>query len=196
MRVRVFVSSFMLAMSVGWLSEAQGATLFTTTAHTARVSVGTGADATSAGPFNFTSGTSLIMSCSHSGLQLAVSENSDLRTTFTVTRSSFSSCAPFSPWVGTHQPRWRLTVSGTGVVIGAFTRYSATLHNLAFDLAGGLYTGRLETGVTATQSTVGTSPICFDFNGAGTVSGPLTGDGRVDTEYCLTGAAAAFSFTN
>jgi hypothetical protein len=104
--------------------------------------------------------------------------------------------SPFSPWIGTHAPPWRLTVSGTGAVIGASTRYAATLHNLAFDLAGGLYTGRFETGVTATQPTIGTSPICFDFAGAGTLAGPLTGAGTVDTRYCLTGAAAAFSFTN
>jgi hypothetical protein len=184
-----------VALGIG-ASGASAATLFTSTAHTTRVSVGTVADATSVAPIDLTSGSSLINRCQHSTLQLRLEENSDTRVSIGVTGSSFSSCSPFASVIGTHSPPWTLTISGTGRVIGSFTDYSATADRVAFDLAGGLYTGNLTTGVTITQPTATTSPICVDLNAAASVAGPLTGDGRIDGKYCLTGAAAAFSFTN
>jgi hypothetical protein len=178
-------------------SGASAATLFTNTAHTTRVSVGTTATATSEGNIDRTSGATLLNRCPHSSLHLVVEENSDTRVSIGVVASTFSACTGIGAVTGVHTPPWTLTITGTGTMIGGSTAYAATVHRVTFNIVGGLYAGNLETGVTATQPTAATSPICVDLNAAGTVSGPLTGDGRIDGKYCLTsGAASAFSLTN
>ena len=197
MRIRalLFVPALAAVVLGIGVSGASAATLFTSTAHTTRVSVGTTADATSVSPIDLTSGSQLLNRC-HSTLQLALRENSDTRVAIAVTGSSFSNCSGIGPVTGTHVVPWTLTITGTGRVVGSFWDYSATADNVVFDLLGGTYTGNLTSGVTITQPLVGTSPICVDLLAAGTVTGPLTGNGRIDGRYCLTGAAAAFSLTN
>ena len=174
---------------------ASAATLFTSTAHTTRVTVGATAVATSVAPFDLTSGGTLILRCPHSTLHLVLAENSDNRVDLSVTGSAIFGCVGLGAVTGTHVPPWTLTITGTGTMVGGFMSYAATMHRFAFDILGGQYAGNLE-GVTVTQPTVATSPICVDLNNAGSVAGPLVGDGRIDGKYCLTGAAAGFSLTS
>jgi len=175
---------------------ASAATLFTSTAHTARVAVGAVASASASTPIILTSSTSAINSCSGSTLNLQVTQNTDAGgVAATVTGGAFSGCSPFSPGL-TFTPPWRLTVTGNGTVVGANTQWNASFDNVRFDLNGGLYTGNLTTGVVAFQPTAGTSPLCIRFSDAGTLSGPLTGNGRIDGNFCFEGAAAGWSLTN
>ena len=66
---------------------------------------------------------------------------------------------------------------------------------MSIDLAGGNYQGNFPTGLTATQPTAAGAPICLHFNGAGTLVGPLTSNGRLDGSYCFEGTAANWTMT-
>ena len=198
MRIRalLFIPALAAAALAIGASGASAATLFTSTAHTTRVAVGTTAVATSVGNIDLTSGGALLNRCPHSVLHLVLAENSDTRVNVSVTGSAFFACSGLGAVTGTHVPPWQLTITGNGTMVGGFTAYAATAHRVTFDILGGRYSGNLETGLTITQPTVATSPICVDVNNAGSVSGPLTGDGRIDGKYCLSGTAAGFSLTN
>jgi hypothetical protein len=202
MRIRalLFIPALAAAALAIGVSNASAATLFTTTAHSTRVTVGATADATSQGPIILTSGGSEVNRCTHSSLGLRLDENSHARVSITVTSSTFTNCSGLGGQAtGTHTVPWQLTITGNGAPSGSQTRWAATVHRVAFDfalIASGVFTGNLETGVTATQPTVGTSPICVDLNAAGTVAGPGIANGSIDGRYCLTGAGAAFSLTN
>ena len=185
------LAAAVLAVGTG---HASAATLFTTTGHTTRVPVGATASATATSPLDWTSGTAVINKCTHSSLHLVFSENSDATVVGTVVGGSFTPCV--SAGSGNFGTPWRLTVSGSGTMSATNTVWGATIDSVSFNLLGGTYSGNLTTGVTAIQPTVATSPICIRLANAGSLSGPLFGDARLDGQYCLSGSAAAFSLTN
>jgi hypothetical protein len=172
--------------------------LYTTSGHAALVSVGATANATATLPVVGTSATGVaIESCPHANLRLAVSASSGPRVVFSVVGSLFSSCLPYA-LSGTFAPPWKITVAGTGTVLGPSTRFAATIDSFAVDFSdfdGSFTASPLANGVTATQPTAGTAPICIDFAAAGPINGPVTGL-TVDARFCLTGApATAWSLT-
>jgi hypothetical protein len=196
MRIRAILFSAAVAASavagIG-ASGASAATLWTTTAHTTRVAVGATGDAINSGPIVLTSNGSAINSCSASTLHLVVDENTDTRVSITVTAGTVTGCTNF-PVTPTFSPSWKVTVTGASSVVGANTVFASTVHNVAFDLVGvGLFSGNLETGVTATQVTAGTAPICLTLTSAAGLSGPAPG--TIDGRYCFEGASAAWSAT-
>jgi hypothetical protein len=195
-RVPLLVASA-LGMTAG---TASGATLFTTGAHTARVTVGATAGLTTSTIARFTSGTSgsTFNTCASSTLGLTLVQNNDTKVILTTTGGTFSGCVPFTPvtptFSGTSTP-WTLTVSGTGTVSGTRTQWGATLDSVSLDYGNGNYRGNYS-GLTAFQPSATASPICVAFVAAGSLIGPITGDGRLDTTYCFEGGAAAWSLTN
>ena len=141
-----------------------------------------------------TSTTTVINRCTHSSLHLTVAQNNDMAVVGNIVASSFTSC--LSPLAGNFTTPWRLTVTGTGTTSGASTSWNAAIDNFSYTYLGGTYAGNLTTGVAATQPTAAAAPICLHLASAGSISGPLTGDGRFDGSYCLSGTSAAFSLTN
>jgi hypothetical protein len=184
------LASTVLAVAV---SEASAATLFTTAAHTTRVTVGATKTMTTTRDLTLTSGATTIMKCTHLTAHTRQDRNDDALILDTVHAGSFGPCN--SPITGNYSPPWKITISGTSTTSGGFTRWNAAIHDFSFSLLGGTYTGNLTTGVTVTQPTLTGAPICIHLNAAGSVSGPLTGDMRFDSTLCYTGTAAAYSLT-
>ena len=191
MRVRaLLLAAAVLAVDA---SGASAATLFTTAAHTTRVTVGTTAPATLANGLVITSASTPIYTCLHSTLHLTVAQNNDAPLVGSVVGGSLSPCNV--PMTGNFATPWRLTIAGTSTMVGGFTRWNAAIDNVSFNILSGTHSGNLTTGVTATQPTAAAAPICISLVAAGAVAGPLTGDGRFDATYCLSGTSAAFSLT-
>jgi hypothetical protein len=184
-----------VALGIG-VSSASAATLFLSNNHAGgRVTVGATATATSVGNVDLTA--AVTNRCTHIGLNVRVVENTVARSSLEVYSSSFGTCHPFQA-NGTHLTPWRLTVTNSPTMIGAFTSYPATLHNAAFDLAvpnqRGAFTGNLE-GLTVTQTTSTTDHLCVDANNAGTATHITLGPGTIDAKFCLTGTPTNWSLT-
>ena len=195
MRIRAILLAPALAamlLAVG-ASGASAATLFTSAAHTTRVAVGATASATLTAPLVWTSGATAINRCTHSTLHLTVAQNNDTAVVGNIVAGSFSPCN--SPLTGNFATPWKLTITGTSTMVGAFTRWNAAIDNISYNQLGGTYSGNLTTGVTATQPTTAAAPICIHLATAGSVSGPL-GSFNLDGSYCLSGTSTAFSLTN
>jgi len=208
---------------------ASAATLFTTPAHTTRVTVGATASLLS-GTYNMTSGTEVVQSCSSSTFNVRVSQNADTSVDLTVTSGAWSGCAvPITP---TFPNPWRITVQGNSAVSGSSTVWpTTTLTNFTYDLFGGLYSAGTITrnhlvaegagtatttrptnaftdatppsgstppsnGLYWSRPTAAGAPLCLVFARAGSVVGPLIGDGRLHATYCFEGAASTWSMTN
>jgi hypothetical protein len=199
LRVLALLPAF-AAVAVGLTADtASAATLFTSTGHTSRVSVGsTGSISTTS--VRLTSGTSgsTVEACSNSTLNLTVVQNNDTRVVLAVHSGSFTTCSPFPTiqptFSGTSTP-WTFTVAGTGTVSGTRTQWATSLDGMSYDFGGGNYRGNFAN-LTAWQRTASPSPVCIEFASAGSIVGPLTGDGRLDTTYCFEGGAAGWSLTN
>jgi len=194
MRLRAILPASVLAVAavLAGAGSASAATLYTTTAQTTPVSVGSAFSATATSTVTFTSATSLMNQCTSSTLSGTVQQNSGGTVAGNITSGSFSSCSPF-PYVATFPSAWALVISGSSTIVGGTTSWNATLANFRFDLNNGPYSGNFTTGgVTAIQNHA-SGPICLRFADAGTYSGPLTGNGRIDANYCLGGGSAAWS---
>jgi hypothetical protein len=210
MRIRALLFMPVLAAAVLGVgaSGASAATLFTTTAHTTRVTVGAKASAASTGNIRLTSGTtgSTVENCTSSTLSLTLTQNNDTKVIGQIDSGAganvFAGCSMFPTvtptFSGTSQP-WTLTVSGTGTVSGTRTQWTAHVDTVSVDFGNGNYRGNLgiSGSIFAYQPTAAAAPICLEFNSSGSLIGPLTGDGRVDGTYCFEGAAASqYSLTN
>jgi hypothetical protein len=201
-RAPLFVAVLAAAVLGVGAASASAVTLFSTTAHTVRVSNGAVGDATSVAPLDFTTTAGvLIQRCTHSNLALVVRDNGAASGVVAMTVTGIA-IAPgcvgtLGQPSGTHFPPWVFTVTGHSTMIGTQTDWVGTLHNIALDTPTlGLYTGNLTTGVTFTQPTVATSPICIDFNAAGTLRSQFAAPMLIDAKYCLTGASAGWSLTD
>ena len=195
MRVPLLVPALAAAALGLGASGASAATVYTSATHTTRVAVSSSQTlTTSVGrSISLTSGGLKINECTHTVTHTTTSQNSGT-VRWTVVASGFAPCN--SPMTGNHATPWSLTVTGTGTASGGFTRWSAAIDGVSFNLLGGTYTGSLTTGVTVTQPTAAGAPICLHLNTAGSVAGPLTGDGRLNGTQCFTGTAASYSLTN
>jgi hypothetical protein len=201
MRIRALLFTPVLAVALlgAGVSSASAATLFTTSAHTTRVTVGATASATATTNIRLTSGTSgsTVNNCNNSALSLALRQNNDTKVIGAITAGSFSNCAPFATvatFSGTSS-QWTLTVSGNSTTSGTRTQWAASVDSVSVDFANGNYRGNFGN-VTAYQPTATGAPLCLEFASSGSLVGPLTGDGRVDGTYCFDGASAAYSLTN
>jgi hypothetical protein len=195
MRIRALLTlSALIACGVG-ACNSSAATLFTTTAHTARVTIGATAVATGTN-IDLTSGTALINHCAHSALNMTLAQNNDTTVVGTFAGGSFNGCNnPITPtFVQNGAPTaWVLTISGTSTLINDQRCWQTQLHDVTWDLLGGLYSGTLS-GMTSCQPTSG-SPLTIKLLSSGTISGPLIGNGRYDGSYIFTSTASAWSLT-
>jgi hypothetical protein len=198
MRIRAILISSAAAVTaaMGMTSGASAATLYTDGTHGTAVTVGTTASATNTTAVVFTSATSVLNSCTTSTLNLVATANSGGTVSGTITSGTFQNhgagCSPLAA-SGIFSTPWTLTVTGSATTSGGVTSWAATVNNVAFTLTGaGNYVGNLTTGVTA-QQTGSSGAVCLVFNDAGTVSGPLTSNGRIDTKYCFEGGASSYS---
>jgi hypothetical protein len=196
MRVRARLLTPALAATVvlGFgVGGASAATLFTNGGHGTTVAVGATASATATSPVVLTSATSQLNVCNTSTLNLTLAQNSGGTVVGTITSGTFASCNPL-PATGLFSPAWKLTVSGSPTTSGGVTSWAASVASVGFSLGGGTYTGNLTTGVTARQTGAG-GAVSLNFNDAGTLSGPLTTNGRIDANYSFEGGASTYSLT-
>jgi len=170
--------------------SASAATLFTTSAHTTTVSVGAAASATATSPLVLTSATSVLNTCTSSTLNMTVDQNSGGTVSALITSGSYAVCAPFSmSFTGTSKK----IITGSPITVAGMTFWTqVTVKHWALDLFNQNYTGDIVSGVTVSQPHA-SGPMCIRFSDAGTVSGPLTGNGRLDGNYCFTGASSGWS---
>jgi hypothetical protein len=183
--VTVATSAAVLGIGAG---SSMAATLYTTKAHTTAVKVGTTATGAS-GTVSLYSGSTKVNSCTSSKLKLKLTQNSGGTVAAEITGGSFSGCklattinAPWSPG---------LKITGSGVVSGTNTVFSAAVDNVSVKFAGGTYSGNLTTNLDAQQSTTKGAPVTLKLTQAGTLTGPLTSDGTVVATYKLTGTGPA-----
>jgi hypothetical protein len=177
---------------------APAATLFSTTAHTAEVPVGTTVTATAETNVDFTlsSQPGLVWGrCTAADLHATVARNAGGVVALRVTGGAFAPCDQL-----TYQPTfatpWTLTVTGNGTVSGTNTAYSATVDSVAYDVVGaGSFQGNLEN-VTVTQPTTATSPITLRMNGGCGLLNATLGGLCVHGSFRLDGTAAGWSLTN
>jgi hypothetical protein len=176
-------------------NAASAATLFTTPAHTSRVSVGTTASIATTAGLRFTG--AIPDTCPSSTVGLRLVQNNDAGVILSATAASFSGCSPFPPLIptftGTSAP-WTYTINGNSNIGGTRTQWASALHNFSFDFAGSNYRGNFNS-ITAFQPTATSSPVCLELASAGTFTGP-GGGGSLDATYCFEGGAAAWSLTN
>jgi len=194
MRIRAMMLALGATAALGMsASGAAAATLFTTSAHTTPVATGSAFSVAATSPFVLTSATSALNTCSSSTLSGTITSNGTTTGTVvgSITSGTLAGCTPFSFQV-TFPSAWALTVPGAAETAGDTTTWTnSQLHNFRFTANNGPYSGTLA-GLRAAE-TKGAGPICIQFADAGTITGPLTGNGRVDTNYCFTGASASYS---
>jgi hypothetical protein len=194
MRIRALIISaaVTIAVGLGVTSVASAATLYTDTAHTTAVSVGSTASIANTTPWVWTSVTSTLNTCTTSTIGLSVDQNSGGTVTATFTSGTpFTGCSPL-PIVPLYTTPWTLTISGSPTTTGDVTAWRASLTGFRFVLGGGSYSGDIETGVTARQ-TGADGHVCLNFDHAGSFSGPLTANGLIDANYCFEGGASSWS---
>jgi len=199
MRIRAMMFALVATAVMGiGASGASAATLYTDGMFNTLVAANTAVSATATSPVVLTSATSALNTCTSSTLSGTVTDNGSAsgRVTGNITSGSVAGCAPFSAQV-TFPSAWQLTVTGTPTTTSGFTVWHAQLHNVRFDLNNGPYSGTLD-GFLLRQghdTTAGPGPAgasCLQLSDTGTLTGPLTGNGRIDTNYCFTGAAASW----
>jgi hypothetical protein len=200
MRIRAILASSAVVMATTIAlglatTTASAATLYTDGGHATQVAVGGTFGATATSPFVMTSATSTLFSCNGGSTQsLRLNQNSGGTVIATFTAGTVAGCSPLG-WTGLYATPWTLTITGSPTIVGDTRFWSSAITNLAFSLAGaGNYSGNLTTGVTARQTGLG-GGVCLIFNDAGTFSGSLTSNGRLDTSYCFEGAASMYSLT-
>lgn len=179
-------------------APASADTLFTNPSRLTAVAPGTIASITS-GTVTAKTGSTPVNACRTSTLSLKVEQNDATAVAGTLTAGVFSNCALSA--AGDFP--WRFTVRGSGTTTGSTTFYpNATWENVSATLWGvspgdGTLTDATATPGTApvdglyVRQTATGSRICFVLNNAGTLSGPLLSDGKIDATYCLEGEAAS-----
>ncbi len=184
----------LLAAALGiCTSSAAAATLFTSNAHTTRLSVGTTFQAISTGGTVPSSPLMSAPTCTGDAtLQLDVVENSDTRVSLTVTNGTFAGCDNETTGIFD----WTITITGNGSVSGSNTVYTTTQHDVRFFVAGhGFFTDTDRVG-SADQPTVGTAPICITPPTPGGLLLARIPQAFFDFKYCFIGSAAGWSLTN
>jgi len=193
-RALLFIPALAAAVLGIGASGASAATLFTTSAHTARVAVGATATADVVGPLDLTLPPGTVANrCTNGDFSIVVAENSDTRVNLRVTAGTTAPC--LSAVTPTFSPPWTVTITGNGSPATPNVSWASTVHRVAFDIAGfpGVFTGNLETGVTALQPTAGTSPITLNLANAASATNPNVGTGNIDGNIRLT---TTWSLTN
>jgi hypothetical protein len=195
MRIRalLFIPALAAAALAIGVSSASAATLFTTAAHTTRVSVGATLSATVLPTLDLTAGGVVQNSCTAGNFDIIVGGNNDA--SGVDLRVVSGSIGPCDSRAVTPTFPWTVTITGNGSPNGTNTTWNATVHNSAFHVAGfGLFTGTLSTGVMALQPTVGASPVTLNLANAGPARNHVLGlDGFIDGNIRVNGA---FSLTN
>ena len=194
MHVRTILSAAFFTIMVT-STGASAATLFTTPAHTTRVTVGAVGSAT-ATPLALTSGSATIGLCGDARMTFTITQNNDAAVIGNVTNGALSVCSGFLGDTPTFSTPWRLTVTGSAIVSGTRAAWPAALYGFSYDLLGSYSSGSLTKGVTAAQPVAGTAPICLELVRASFLSGNLYGNGLLDGQYCFIDGAASWSLTN
>lgn len=176
-------------------APASADTLFTTVSHTTPVSVGTTASVASGTVTAIRDG-AVVNTCASSTLQLEVEKNDATLLAGTFTSGTFSGCflsaAGDFPWRFTVRSPSYSTLTSTVFKNTTWTDVSATLWGVS--PGTGTLTGAVNrpavNGAFVQEGPNNGSSICFSLNNAGTLSGPLLNDGKIDANYCVEGAAA------
>jgi len=194
MRVRALLCVPAVVLGLG-VAPASADTLFTGAGHTARVSVGAIASLAS-GTLTAKTGSTIVNDCAASTLDLQIEQNTTSLVSGTLTSGTFTGCS--LPTSGVFP--WRFTVRGSGVTSGTSTVFTnATWDDVSATLWGATPGSGTLSGATGSPPANGVyvregvgsgSSICFVLSNAGTLSGPLLSNGRIDATYCLEGAAA------
>jgi hypothetical protein len=187
---------FLLALAAlfGAAQSASAATLWTSTAHTVRVPIGTTTSLVSEGPVQLTNPTGVPAgTCGQWTLHGIVIRNDDTASAVQAVGGTTSDCTV--PVTLTFTPPWTFTFTGTGTPGAGTTSFTGTLDNAQFDLTDGLYTNPAPVDFAATQPLPGTSPITLRFNDAGPFFGP-TGAYFIDASFVFEGPATGWSLTN
>jgi hypothetical protein len=192
LRYTTISTAAIASIALSMASAAPAATLFTTTAHTTPVAVGTTASATNTTPVVLISAGSPVLTCNTSTLGMVLDRNSAGTVVATVTSGTLTACSPL-PATLLFTTAWQLEISGSPTTVGDVTSWPASLTGVHF-LLGATYHGSFTTGVTAQQTGAG-GHMCVNFNNAGQITGPLTANGRWDTRFCFEGTASAYSLT-
>jgi hypothetical protein len=137
----------------------------------------------------------VVNTCASSTLQLEIEQNNAAILAGTFTGGSFSGC--FLSAAGDFP--WRFTVRGSGLFSetksvfsnATWTSVTATLWGVSPG-SGTLTDADLGgfSGASVQEGPNNGSSICFILNNAGTLTGPLLTNGKIDASYCLEGATA------
>ena len=198
MRIRalLFIPALAAAALATGASSASASTLFTSTAHTTRVAVGATGSIASTTTTNLTADPGgLVNQCETLTLNFNVHENTETRTSLTVTSGTIDGCSPNPVTITFLNGPWKATITGTGTVVPPNRAYTTTIDNVQFDVLGQLFSGALATGVTVTQPTVTTSPISLSLAAAGPIIGSGGTAGTIDGNLRMEGTAASWSLT-
>jgi len=172
--------------------------LYTTPEHVGAVSVGSTATVVS-GTVTARTGAATVNSCGSSSLVLRIDDNTPSGVVGSIISGTFTNCALSA--AGDFP--WKVNVSGSGTVSGtsriftnaSWSSVSATLWGVS--PGNGTLTGATGSpptdGVYVRQVASTGDSLCFVLDNAGTLSGPLLSDGKIDATYCLDGSASAWS---
>ena len=203
MRIRAMLFMSLAAMAVVGIgaSGASAATLYTSAAHTTTVSLGATLSATTTTPpkgIRLTSGTATVNNCTHATINGTVGANTGGAIVIDFGSGAFSGCNIATTFAGA----WALDIFGSGShgtsqSGAASLLWPATFTNVHMIFGGGTYQGNIVSGeggtITMSQGTTSGTGLCLNLSNAGTLSGPLTTVGKIDSQYCFTGTAANWS---
>jgi hypothetical protein len=184
----------MLAVLIAAVLGAAGApavTLFTTPAHTTRVTIG-GTGTGTGTDFRMTTSGQTFEACWDFTLGYAVTQNA-ADVSANVTHGHFE-CAP-DALVPTLATPWRVTISDGATTLGATRVWRASLSNVAYHYFFTFWHGDLTSNVTAVEPVVATAPICLQFKASASLFATAFGGMNIDSTFCFTGPAASWSLT-
>jgi hypothetical protein len=178
MRRTITLLAATAALAAGITGSASAATLYTTSAHTTPVAVGTSFSAVSNGTYYIYYGPSLVDFCLPSyTFQVAQNSGGIFKANIIARKPN---CGIYN-WGAILTGA--LTISGSSTTVGSNKAWASTSLTGALALSGHTYTENFTgAGVSAQQPTTGGSPVSIVLNNAGTmttpgVTGTYTGTG-------------------
>jgi hypothetical protein len=206
MRKRLTLAATLSVAVIGiGAGSASAATLYTTSAHTTAVAVGTTFTASTpsgAGTWNYewtSAGVGVWERCNNANYNFKVTKNSLGVFKAETTGGAFNTCefeslTPNAPAT--------LEITGSSITVGTGKAWlGSVLNNVAVKMNGGsVVSGSLTSatgnppanGVSA-QQPAAAAPVSVVLSNAGTLTSGLFGATKVTAKYTLTGAAASYS---
>ena len=202
-KLSLVAAAAVAVVALAGVGSASAATLYTSSAHTIPVSVGTTFTASTAKTTDFTAyrifnGTAWLDGCNSASYTFKVTQNSGGTFKAAVIGGAQTGCAPFTFTV---LPTGELTVTGSSIAVGTNRAWEGTTLTNSETLAGGTSSanfggasGNPPANGTFTQQPAGGSPVSIGQSNAGTLTGNVVGNARVTATYTLAGSAGGYSF--